>query len=77
MLQSCTILSGEGDVGVDAKTVDGSAARAGRRRPGFHTTVHQADDVLREELGQPSLSFSDPQVSALVPSAKLGLLFYF
>jgi len=31
MLQSRTILSGEGDVGVDAKTVDRGAARAGRR----------------------------------------------
>lgn len=43
----------------------------------LHTTLHQVDDVLREELNQPSLSFADPQVWALVPSAKLGLLVYF
>ncbi|MBK6846752.1 MAG: hypothetical protein IPG96_04095 [Proteobacteria bacterium] len=43
----------------------------------LHTTLHQADEVLREELEQPSLSFADPKVSALVPSAKLGLLVFF
>ncbi|MBK8481198.1 MAG: autotransporter outer membrane beta-barrel domain-containing protein [Proteobacteria bacterium] len=43
----------------------------------LHTTLHEADAVLREELNQPSLSFADPKVWALVPSAKLGLLAYF
>lgn len=42
----------------------------------IRSTLKNTQQLMQEETGDPTLTFSDPKALALVPTAKIGVLFY-